>query len=202
MKTKRLITALILGFIITVAVSSFSGFASDCGQLSDKILRIHILANSDSEEDQTLKLAVRDAIIAETQDVFARYTDKTELLAAAETLLPDIKQTAARVIAENGYDYTVNAEITNMYFTVREYDGFNLPSGYYDAVRVTIGEAKGKNWWCVLFPQLCIPAALDKKDVLSSVLTEKEIRMITEKTEYEFRFKLLEWLQELTQKLV
>ena len=117
-------------------------------QLSQNIVRLHVIANSDSEKDQSLKLKVRDAILEHSQSEFTQKSDVASQL--------DIyKKTAEKVIEENGYNYNVEVEYGNFHFPTKHYNGISLPAGSYDAVRIRIGEAKGKNWWCVMFPPLC-----------------------------------------------
>ena len=182
--------ALMLSFSPRLAASSFK----------DSIVRLHILANSDSDEDQLLKLSVRDAIIENTDFV-------TEGIAKSdidEDVLKEIEETAADVIKEQGYDYTVKAVLTNEYFDTRDYGYFALPCGDYDAVRVEIGKAEGKNWWCVLFPPLCTPIA--EADVKTAALkagfSETDIGIITKgDAVYSVRFKTMEIVSELKHKL-
>jgi len=121
-------------------------------------LRLHIIANSDSDLDQKLKLKVRDRILSDTGELFAEVSGKSEAVALAKTSLDDIQSDAEAVIAEAGLDYPVKVELTKMWFETRSYDGFTLPAGDYDAVRVVIGEGEGVNWWCVMYPPLCIPS--------------------------------------------
>ena len=181
---------LMLSFSPRLAASSFK----------DSIVRLHILANSDSDEDQLLKLSVRDAIIENTDFV-------TEGIAKSdidEKVLKEIEETAADVIKEQGYDYTVKAVLTNEYFDTRDYGYFALICGDYDAVRVEIGKAEGKNWWCVLFPPLCTPIA--EADVKAAALkagfSETDIGIITKgDAVYSVRFKTMEIVSELKHKL-
>ena len=107
-----------------------------------------------------------------------------------------VRQTAQDEVYANGYDYQVNAEIVNMYFTTRQYETFTLPAGMYDAVRITIGEAKGHNWWCVLYPPLCLPAAQPEEEI-EQALTEEEADLVTRNPQYEVRFAVVEWFEDL-----
>lgn len=159
--------------------------------LSDKIVRLHILANSDSDEDQALKLKVRDGLL-KTVDMRTGCYSKDKI---DGDFLKTIEKTATEIIKENGFDYGVTAKLTNMYFDTRVYDGFALPCGNYDAVRVEIGSAQGKNWWCVLFPPLCMPLAGESvEDIASEAgLTKDDIGLITRDGEvYALRFKTAE----------
>ncbi len=162
---KKLDVALLLGLVIAVILSSVNAFAKDLEGISDGVLRLHILANSDSKEDQELKLKVRDAVLAETEDLFCKGKTRLEVEQIALNNINKIQDVAERTIKDNGYNYPVKCELTYMEFNDRTYGDITLPAGYYDAVRITIGEAKGHNWWCVMYPQLCIAPSLDKESL-------------------------------------
>ena len=156
-------------------------------------LRLHILANSDSPQDQALKLAVRDAILEEYGNLFAQQATQQEAKAVAQAHLSDMEQTAARVLAEAGCPQPVHAHVVNMMFHTKEYDGFTLPAGRYDAVRIELGQAAGHNWFCVLFPPLCVPAAADADD--GPAYPQDEQAAVH--TPYKVKFAALEWWQTL-----
>ncbi len=162
---KKLDVALLLGLVIAVILSSVNAFAKDLEGISDGVLRLHILANSDSKEDQELKLKVRDAVLNETEDLFCKGKTRLEVEQIALNNIDKIQDVAERTIKDNGYNYPVKCELTYMEFNDRTYGDITLPAGYYDAVRITIGEAKGHNWWCVMYPQLCIAPSLDKESL-------------------------------------
>ena len=124
-------------------------------ELADKVVRLHVLANSDSEEDQALKLEVRDAVLAQASETLQGITGREEACRRLTALLPELEKTAREVIAANGYAYGVRVELAETSFPTKTYDGFALPAGEYLALRVLIGEAAGQNWWCVVFPPLC-----------------------------------------------
>lgn len=195
--------ALLIGLLVSVSISSVSAFAKDCDSIRSSVLRFHILANSDSEEDQALKLAVRDKILSLDQKVFGASSSLADAKVQAQKYLSMLKAAAEEEIKEQGYSYDVQIELTNMYFTTREYEAFTLPAGFYDAVRITIGEGKGHNWWCVLYPPLCVPAAekTDSAD-LSDVLTPQEEEIVEGGEKYEFRFALVELWEGLKEKIV
>ena len=181
---KLFIKALCAGFILTV-VYSMVPFQAECADISDNVFRLHILANSDSGEDQALKLRVRDRILELTSNLFENTEDKetAERLAAAH--LQELADAASEEIAESGYAYPVRAELTRMPFDTRRYDDFTLPSGIYDALRITIGEGKGHNWWCVMFPSLCVGSPDDGK--VKEALGDNGYEVIkNEKREYKF----------------
>ncbi len=192
---KKIEFSLAIGLIISVILSGFSVFAQDMDNVRSNVLRLHILANSDSEYDQNLKLLVRDAVLKETGDIFENLKSVDEAKNSAEKNLGKIKEVAERVISENGQSYAINAYICNMYFETRVYENFTLPAGYYDAVRIEIGKAEGKNWWCVMFPSLCVPAA--SQNCMQEVFTQREIDELTS-PKFEAKFLILELFKKAT----
>ena len=172
-------------------------------KIYDNVLRLHVLANSDSEEDQTLKLKVRDAILERSSELFGKSESIEEAAESINANIDAITEVARKVIAENGYDYPVSVTLTNEHYPTRSYEALSFPSGEYLSLRVMIGEAEGQNWWCVLFPPLCLSAATDKtvaEDAFISVgLTGEQYRIITESdnTKYTVRFKILETIEGL-----
>lgn len=157
--------AILLGAAAAIVVSSFVSFAFESERVPDEVFRLHILANSDSEEDQMLKYALRDMILEDFNNIFEGCENAVDAASAAEKNLLLIEQKAQEFVKSQGYNYTVKAEVTEMYFTTRVYgDTLTLPAGNYKALRILIGEGKGQNWWCLMFPPLCLPAAKDKTD--------------------------------------
>lgn len=187
----RLMAALAIGLIIAVIANSFTAFAGSCDQLRHSVLRLHILANSDSEEDQALKLKVRDHILELDNALFENAQSLSDAESAAAEQLETIRAEAQAEVYRLGFSYPVHAELTNMYFTTREYDRYTLPAGNYDAVRITIGSGEGHNWWCVLYPPLCLPAA-EGREQLKDVLTPEELELIEGGERYEYRFAAVE----------
>ena len=183
------IAALAIGLVATLLISSAVSFAETCGPIRNGVLRLHILANSDSDEDQRLKLAVRDRVL--TLDLFScgRAASKEEAEQETASSLLEIEEAAREELRRQGCTDDVKAELVRMYFTTRVYENVTLPAGYYDAVRITIGEGAGHNWWCVLYPPLCIPAAEAEEPL--DVFTPEEEEIITGE-EYEVRFFLVE----------
>ncbi len=179
--------------LVFAAVLSFASFESECKEIRQSVLRMHVLANSDSEEDQALKLSVRDRLLAETEELFASAKTKEEAENAAKEAIPMLEAAAKEEIQKQGYDYDVKIEIGKAWFDTREYGDITLPAGNYEAVNVYIGKAEGKNWWCVMFPQLCLPAA--GGDELEAVLTEEQSNIT--KGDYEVEFYLVELFQKL-----
>lgn len=194
----RLLAAIAIGLVFCIGLSMFRTFAEDCSDIREDVLRLHILANSDSGEDQALKLAVRDRILALDTTLFAEADSRADAEAAAAEQLELIRATAQDEILRQGYSYTVRAELVNMYFTTREYETFTLPAGWYDAVRITIGSGEGHNWWCVLYPPLCLPAAeAEREETLSDVFSPEKVEIIQGKRKYEYGFALLELFENI-----
>ncbi|MDE6733465.1 MAG: stage II sporulation protein R [Oscillospiraceae bacterium] len=159
MKNILRILILSLGIAAFTAFGAFRTFSASCEEVRGEVLRLHIPANSDSDEDQAVKLRLRDALL---ERFGGELSDCGDLAAATEravALLPEIERFANEFLAENGFSYGAKAELVEMYFTTREYERLILPAGQYTALRVTLGSGAGKNWWCVIFPQLCLPAA-------------------------------------------
>ena len=172
-------------------------------QLADKVVRLHVLANSDSEEDQAPKLRVRDAVLERTETLLEQSADRREAEGLLRGELLELERIAAEEIAAAGYDYPVTAELTDTEFPTREYDGFTLPAGKYLALRVVIGEGAGRNWWCVVFPPLCAAASADvPAAALAAGLDMEEVRLITEEDRgYILKFKAVEWWETLRARL-
>lgn len=192
-----IILSLLFCFIF-ISITSYARSVSD--NLSDNFFRLHILANSDSKQDQDLKLKIRDAIIEymSTQD-FSNST-KSEVMSVVENSLDSYKAIAQTVIDNEGLDYNVSAEIGNFHFPTKVYGNISLPAGYYDALRIKIGNAEGQNWWCSLFPPLCfvdISSGVideDSKNNLKENLSDEEFAIVTSSDEkLKLKFKLLEF---------
>ena len=179
------------GLMFSMVNAAVRRTVSASAQIKTDTLRLHIIANSDSDFDQELKLKVRDRVLEYTGELFAEVSGKTEAEALAEYSSDEIKNIAEEVIAENGADYSVSVEITNMWFETRSYDGFTLPAGDYDAVRIIIGAGEGHNWWCVMYLPLCIPGAENALEKYGS-----NAKFVTGDG-FEIRFALLEWLENL-----
>ena len=187
---KLLEKSLCLALIVTVLLS-FTGFAAGCEDIPNRVLRLHVLANSDSAPDQALKLKVRDRILEESADAFEGAATREEAEAVAARELPNLKDAAEDEVKKQGYDYPVGVELTNMYFTTRQYEQVTLPAGFYDALRVTIGSGKGHNWWCVIFPAMCLPAA-EPPEELKDVLNRSELEIVEGNGGYVLKFKTVE----------
>ena len=183
--------SIILGLGLAFFLTSFSTFAVVCDEIREDTLRLHILANSDTDADQALKLKVRDDILALSENIFTTANTKQTAIQSTDDNLQLIANTAKKTIIENGYDYDVVVYRTNMFFDTRIYDTYTLPAGKYDAIRIEIGEGLGKNWWCVMFPPLCVPSAeKTTTEVLDDVYTQDETKIVS--GGYEVKFALLE----------
>ena len=167
--------------------------------LADRVVRLHVLANSDTEEDQALKLRVRDAVLDRTTEILEQSADRESAEALLRESLPELEALAEETVRANGYDYAVTAELADMAFPTKEYDGFALPAGEYLALRILIGEGAGQNWWCVVFPPLCTAASADVPETaLAAGLTEDQVSLMTEEDSgYVLKFKAVEWWEQL-----
>ena len=165
--------------------------------ISDKVLRFHVLANSDSEEDQALKMKVKEKVIELLKEEIPEGMNVTETADWMRRNTDKLRNCAQQVVLENGYDYPISAAVTTCYFPEKTYGDVRFPAGNYEALRIEIGEAKGHNWWCVLYPGLCFLNTTNAvvpeegKQKLRSVLTEDEYAQITSTTEFHIRWKLL-----------
>lgn len=171
-------------------------------RLASQVIRLHVLANSDSEEDQALKLEVRDQVLETTSALLAGETEPQAAAVLLNQHLDDIAQTAAQEISAQGHDDRVEVRLEQTWFPTRQYQGISLPAGNYLALRVLIGAAEGHNWWCVVFPNLCLPA-VSERALEASTLTPGQISLLQEEeTSYVFRFKTLELWQSLKHRLM
>lgn len=195
MKLKKWELALILALGITFLCGA--ALSRDQKALSDKLIRLHVVANSDSETDQALKLKVRDKILEDVGSMLDGVTDRDKAVKLIDANLDTIVRDAKEVVKSEGYVYDVSASITVEEFPTREYDTFSLPAGKYESLRVVIGSGQGHNWWCVIFPPLCDSAATEKQEVMQQ-LTDEQIQLITsDKPAYVLKFKSIELLDKL-----
>nr|WP_303252147.1 stage II sporulation protein R [uncultured Ruminococcus sp.] len=189
MKTNKsilLIKSAVIAFVLTV-IYSVIPFQAVCAEIPNDVFRFHILANSDSEEDQVLKLKVRDKVLEKTKILFDTANSKSDAEEFVKANLETIEKIAQNEVYKNGYNYPVKVEVVNMHFDTRYYEGYTLPSGMYDALRITIGNAKGHNWWCVMYPSICISTVDEGKSRAKNALSDDEYSVVTdEKVEYKF----------------
>lgn len=191
---KALRYSLLFGLMCAVFLS-FSDFNAGCEDLRHNILRLHIIANSNSVEDQALKLKIRDRILNESGDIFALSESVDDAVTVAEEQLPALEKIANEVIAEEGFDYDAKASVGYGFFETRVYDEFTLPAGRYKSLIINVGESKGKNWWCVIFPEICLPAASDRE--LSDTVNEDGVRIAEDSDRYILRFKVIEIYEDI-----
>lgn len=197
MNTKKRIGILVLAAMAAVTATLFAVLQQEQAALAEKLIRLHVVANSDSEADQALKLQVRDAVLAVTEPLVMEAEDPKAALAAG---LPEIQAAAERCLLAHGSADAVKVTLGREAFPTRVYDTFALPAGVYTALRVTIGTGEGHNWWCVVFPSICLRAASgDLEDAAAAAgFTDQEVKLITESdTGYVLKFKTMELLQKL-----
>ena len=190
-KTFKIIVAVLS---VSVLVFNVVSFASDCAEVRRDVLRLHVVADSDSETDQRLKLMVRDAVLKKGGELF--YASEAERVITPR--IDELKAAAEEVLRENGCDNKVEITVGEEYFATRCYETFTMPAGVYTAVRVNIGSAEGQNWWCVMFPPLCLPAASADADAF---FTDDEMKIVSSSPQYEPRFKIVEIYESLKNKI-
>lgn len=182
--------------IVTAVIFSICSFAKTSEEIRSDVLRLHVIANSDSSVDQNLKLRLRDYILEEGEDIFDGSVNVENAVKKIEPKLAELEKSAETFVKNAGFDYDVKITLSNEYFTTRTYESVTLPAGKYLALRVVIGSGEGHNWWCVMFPPMCVPAA-DKKDEIENVFTDKEIKLVESKPKYEPRFKVVEIYEQI-----
>lgn len=195
------IEASVLAALLICFVLNISSFSEECRNIRSKMLRMHVIANSDSDIDQELKLKVRDAVLAEGKEIFDGSVTADD---AKSKILPEterLRKAALTVIENEGFSYDVKITVGNEYFNTKTYDNsVTLPAGYYTAVKVIIGEGKGHNWWCVMFPPMCLPAA-SKECEISDVLEKEEVQIVEGGSKYKFKFKIVEIYEKISEKM-
>ena len=185
---------------VFVMVNAWSYVSAVSSNISNNVFRLHVIANSDSDEDQSLKYIVRDAVIDYVRSSTSSATCKEELIQMLD--LYKIKDVAYNTVLANGYSYPVSVELGNFEFPTKTYGDISLPSGFYDALRVKIGSASGKNWWCVMFPPLCFVdesvavVDADGKEMLKENLSKEEYEALFANGNVEAKSKVLEWIKE------
>lgn len=190
LEKRDLIKAMFAGFILAV-IFSFLPFFASCEEISDNIIRLHVIANSDTNEDQQIKLQVRDAVLSEAAMWYEGAESFEEANTALCTHLGAINKAAENVLGNRN----VKTEVTKMYFSARDYENFSLPAGEYRTLRVTIGKGQGKNWWCMVYPSLCLPVADDESSL--DTLTDSEADIIKNPENYKIKFKIQEIYEQL-----
>lgn len=193
--SKKIKISVTVGIVVAILFSICS-FAKTSEEIRSDVLRLHVIANSDTSVDQNLKLRLRDYILQEGKDIFNGSVNVENAVEKIEPVLPELEKSAKAFVTQAGFDYDVKITLSNEYFTTRTYETVTLPAGKYLALRVVIGSGEGHNWWCVMFPPMCVPAA-DKKDEIENVFSEKEIKLVESKPKYEPRFKVVEIYEQL-----
>jgi stage II sporulation protein R len=201
MKKNLKIQLSILLSLIICFVGNISSFSNQCDGIRDKMLRMHVIANSDSTEDQNLKLKVRDAVLLKGKEIFDGSVTVDEALGKISPHIDMLEVTAKEVIINEGFDYDVQVTVQKEYFKTRTYDNsVTLPAGYYTAVKVVIGEGKGQNWWCIMFPPMCLPVANAECNI-EDVLNYNENDIVSNGNKYKFKFKIVEICEEFYKKI-
>ncbi len=198
-KIHRLEISVALGLVISMIIS-IAGFGAECKNIREDVVRLHILANSDSEADQSVKLAVRDALLECGGEIFSGTLDKNNATIYLNKEKEKLTETANRVLKENGFNYSAKIYLVNEYFNTRVYESFTMPAGEYLALKVVLGNGEGKNWWCVMFPPLCLPAATEQTDI-NAVFGENGVKIIEGNGDYEIRFKIVEIIEKLINRI-
>lgn len=205
MKSKKLtklmkIQAVIFAAVFAAGACSVGAFAYNCSRVRSDVLRMHVIANSDCSADQQLKLMVRDAVLERGAQLFDGTVTADEARRKIEPHKAELEAAAREVIERAGYDYPVSVNVVNEYFATRCYGSLTMPAGRYTAVKVVIGEGAGHNWWCVMFPPLCLPAAQDRGGNLDAFFDDGELKVVESSGRYEPRFKIVEIIEKLKEK--
>ena len=194
---------LILLLTMYTFISAYNYVEAVSYDISNSVFRLHVIANSDSKEDQNLKYLVRDSLLEYMNGIACNAKTKEDIIILASNHINEFEQIAKKVINENGFDYPVKVEIGNFSFPTKEYGDIALPSGYYDALKVQIGNADGQNWWCVMFPPLCfidITSGIiedSSKETFKDNLSAEEYALISDSDDVgiKFKFKIVEFFK-------
>ena len=189
-KSHKLEISIAIGLVIAI-VCSLVGFGSDCNDVRNNVVRLHILADSDCDADQRVKLLVRDALLESGAEIFSGIASVDTASASLAKEKDKLINIAENVLNENGLDYGVTINLEREYYTTRTYENYTLPAGEYLSLKVVLGKGEGHNWWCVMFPPLCLPAASASADI-DAVLGAEGAKIIQSNPKYEMRFKIVE----------
>lgn len=205
---KKPIFITITAFVFFLIFSAYSYASSISSDLSKSVFRLHVIANSDSDEDQSLKLQVRDKLLDYMNSITANVRSKDDAIQIAQDHQKDFQIIAEQTILDKGYSYPVTVEIGNYEFPTKQYGDITLPSGYYDALRVKIGKASGHNWWCVMFPPLCFVDVTSgivpdsSKEQLKENMSSEDYSIISnDNSVTEFKFKIVELFKNFNTRL-
>ncbi len=191
-----------LALLILLAVLLAFGTALERQQqsIAGGLIRLHVVANSDEPEDQRIKLRVRDAVLSEAQTILTEASSQAEAKKLLRGQLDRLEQTANRALSGCGDGHQAQVSLKRELFGTREYQGFSLPGGYYDSLRVSIGDGEGKNWWCVVYPQICTTAVTEDRHAVAVMggLSEEQVAILEGDTpEYQLKFRMIELLEDL-----
>lgn len=197
-----------MGLAFTILWSCGAVYSANMQQgIAEKVIRFHVLANSDSQADQALKLRVRDRILEEMRPILSTSQDKEESRVLLQEAFGQIRRAALDEIRSQGYNYGVKVSLVQDAFPMKQYGDLTFPAGIYDALRVEIGQGAGQNWWCVMFPPMCFVDAAsgqvtqESKERLEDTLTQEEYTILSAMGEEGnhtpvIKFKIVEWWQE------
>ena len=201
---------LLIVSVLFLLLSAYSYVNAVSNNLADSVFRLHVIANSDTKEDQNLKYKVRDKLIEYMNTLTNDMNSKEEVIEIAKAHLEDFKEIAQNVVKENGYNYDVNVKIGNFSFPTKTYGDISFPAGFYDALKVEIGKAEGQNWWCVMFPPLCFVDVTsgvvpeESKENLQENLGDEEYELISDtknSSVLDIKFKIIELFENIGTKL-
>ena len=193
------VTAIVISLYMAFSCTYFTASA---GTVKGDVVRLHILANSNSEIDQEVKLKVRDALLETNASILSDSVTKENAKEHFESSKEILLKTAKKTLKENGFNYNVKITLQEEYFNTRSYGNLTFPAGQYTAIKVVLGEGEGKNWWCVMFPPLCVPAAdgLETNETTADYLTQSGEKIVNGGEKYIVKFKFLEIYEELRDK--
>lgn len=204
---KRILLILFLFFIYFI-ICAFSYVNAVSCDIQNSVFRLHVIANSDSEEDQNLKYIVRDKVLEYINSISYNANSKEDVIDLAKSNIDTIQEIAQKTVYENGYNYSVKLNIGNFAFPTKTYGDISFPAGFYDALKIEIGDATGKNWWCVMFPPLCFVDVTsgvvpdESKEIIRENLSEEEYNLLSEDSnDMNFKFKIVEVFQNIGIKL-
>lgn len=191
---KAIHLSLLFGTLCAI-FASFAHFNVACDDLRTNVLRLHIIANSNSQEDQAIKLKIRDALLGESENIFCCAENIEQAITTAQNQTEKIEKLANGVLKENNFKYSACVKVDDSFFETRDYDNFTLPAGTYKSLIINLGDAKGKNWWCVIFPEVCLPAATDTS--LNDTTTDESANIAYNPKRYKMKFWTVELYEDL-----
>lgn len=199
-KDKMILSSFLIVLVLYLAFS-FTYFGSVSDAIRDDVVRLHILANSDSETDQKVKLQVRDGLLQKNTELLSAGVNKENVLPYFEQNREELENTAKEILRKNGFSYNAEIKLCNEYYTTRRYGELTFPAGVYTSLKVVLGEGKGHNWWCVMFPPLCVPSATGETETrneeLDGFITKTGEQLLSSGEKYKVKFKVVEWYEKL-----